>query len=65
MRRDLRGSGYEEIRAYDTVPYLAVRLPGRAIDAVRRSDRIASAQIDEPVPPTLADSSPLVQADQL
>ena len=65
LGRDLQGSGHREVRAFQTVPYVVMELPERAVEALQRSNRVATADTDDLLFPTLADSSPLVQASNM
>src|SRR5918993_3449954 len=75
LQRDLQGTGYQTLREYDTVPFIALDLSPQALQAAQRSphvtdivedsllqtsqDKGASEDLNSP---SLAQSSPLVQA---
>jgi subtilisin family serine protease len=62
LRSDLAGTGYETLREYETVPYMALELTPEALRAVQNSTTTTTIQEDVAVPPTLAESGPIVQA---
>src|SRR5215212_2819697 len=73
LQEDLQGTGYQTLRQYDTIPYIALNVSSRALQALERSPRVtdimedrldeafqdASKDLDSP---NLAQSVPLVQA---
>jgi hypothetical protein len=59
---DLQGTGALTLREYDSVPFIALELPTRALDVVRRSPRVSSLQEDRPEPAGPAGSAPAAQA---
>ena len=58
LRAELAGTGYQTLREYDTVPYLALSLTPEALQAVQDSPRATTIQEDVAVPADLADSAP-------
>jgi subtilisin len=62
LRAELAGTGYQTLREYETVPYVALKLTPEALRAVQGSPRATTIQEDVAVPVDLADSSPKVQA---
>ncbi len=65
VRDDLKGTKHKEIHAYDTVPYMALEVSEEAVGRLRGSERVASVHMDRKHKPALAESSPVVQADQM
>ena len=53
------------LHAYEAVPYLALALSERALEALADSRHVAGIHTDEPMQAQLAGSGPLVEADQL
>jgi subtilisin len=62
LRADLAGTGYETLREYETVPYVALELTPEALRAVQNSPQATTLQEDVSVPVNLAQSGPIVQA---
>jgi subtilisin len=75
LREQLRGTGYQTMREFQTIPYIVLDVSPRALQALQRSslatdvieDRLDEASRDESATqdldsPTLAQSTPLVQA---
>jgi subtilisin len=62
LRAELSGAGYQTVREYETVPYIALKLTPEALRAVQDSPRTTTLQEDVDVPVDLADSAPIVQA---
>jgi subtilisin len=62
LQRELRGTGFSTLREYDMIPYIALELSPRALEAARRSPFVDSVVEDRPVPAVLAQSAPIVQA---
>jgi subtilisin len=62
LRRELSGTGYQTMREYETVPYIALKLTPEALRTVQNSSRTTTIQEDVAVPATLAESAPKVQA---
>ena len=62
LRADLAGTGYETLREYETVPYIAMKLTPEALRAVQDSPQATTLQEDIDVAPNLAESGPIVQA---
>ena len=62
LRTELSGTGFQTLREYETVPYIALKLTPEALRAVQGSPRTTTLQEDVDVPVDLADSSPIVQA---
>ena len=62
LRSELAGTGYETLREYETVPYIALSLTPDAFRAVQNSPTTTTIHEDVAVPPTLTDSAPIVQA---
>jgi subtilisin len=60
----LKGTKYQVVHTYQTVPYVALKLSPAALDALQRSGLAASLQADEAVKPTDAQSTPLVEATE-
>jgi subtilisin len=65
MRQALAGTDFAVAREYETVPYLALELSEAALEAMRRSGKAASVELDQVNQPALAESTPLVQADAM
>ena len=59
---ELAGTGYQTLREYETVPYVALNLTPAALRAVQDSPRATTVQEDVAVPADLAQSTPKVQA---
>jgi subtilisin family serine protease len=47
---ELRGTGFRRVREYETIPYVALELSPRALDATRSSPRVTSIAEDKPEP---------------
>jgi subtilisin len=62
LQEQLRGTGYQTLREYETVPYVALKLTPRALRAVQDSPHATTIQEDVAVPADLAQSAPKVQA---
>jgi subtilisin family serine protease len=62
LRAELEGTGYETLREYETIPYIALKLTPEALRAVQDSPQATALQEDIEVAPTLAESAPKVQA---
>ena len=75
LQEHLRGTGYRTLREYETIPYIALDVSPRALQAIQRSslatdvveDRLDEAYTNESTTqdldsPSLAQSTPLVQA---
>jgi len=62
LRAELAGTGYQTLREYETVPYVAMKLTPEALRAVQNSPRATTMQEDVAVPADLAESAPKVQA---
>jgi len=60
----LKGTKYQVVHTYSTVPYVALKLSPAALDALQRSGQAASLQTDEAVKPTDAQSTPLVEGTE-
>jgi subtilisin len=60
----LKGTRYQLVHSYSTVPYVALKLSTQALDALQRSGKAASLQADEAVHADLAQSGPLVEAPE-
>lgn len=61
----LAGSVHEVTRTFATVPYLAVDASPEALAALAAAPGVRRVLRDRAVPPTLLDSVPLVQGDQM
>jgi subtilisin len=78
LQRDLQGTGYQTLREYDTVPFIALDLSPQALQAAQRSPHVTDI-VEDPLAqpfqvkeasedvssPLLAQSSPLVQAPEM
>jgi subtilisin family serine protease len=62
LRSELSGTGYQTLREYETVPYIALELTPEALRAIQDSPTATTMQEDVSVPPDLAESGPIVQA---
>jgi subtilisin len=73
LQEDLQGTGYQTLRQYDTIPYIALNVSSRALQELQRSPRVTGimedrlAEVSQDAPedldsPALAESTPLVQA---
>ena len=75
LQGSLQGTGYQTLREYETIPYIALNVSPQALQAIQRSslatdiveDRLDEAFLDEGASkgldsPNLAQSTPLVQA---
>ncbi len=75
LQESLQGTGYQTLREYETIPYIALSVSPQALQAIQRStlatdiveDRLDEAFLDEGASkgldsPNLAQSTPLVQA---
>jgi subtilisin len=61
----LPADGSRLVRSFQTVPYIALDVTAGALDALENAPQTASVRLDGIVHPVLADSVPLVQADQI
>jgi subtilisin len=64
LLKALAGTDVLVLRAYEAVPYVALRLSPGALDALRRSGKAATLQEDIADRPVLAQSTPLVEATE-
>ena len=62
LQKELSGTGYQTMREFETVPYIALKLSPDALRAVQNSPRTTTIQEDALEPATLAESVPKVQA---
>lgn len=75
LQEDLQGTGYQTLREYETVPFIALNVAPRAFQAIQRSslatdiveDRLDESYLDKSASEdldstNLAESTPLVQA---
>src|SRR5918995_2562521 len=62
LRAELAGTGYQTLREYETVPYIALELTPEALRAVQHSPQATTIHEDVAVPPDLTESAPIVQA---
>jgi subtilisin len=62
LRAELAGTGYQTLREYETIPYIALELTPEALRAIQDSPTATTIQEDVSVPPDLAESGPIVQA---
>lgn len=62
LKADLQGTGYQSLREYDTIPFIALKLTPRALEALQRSPLVSSVVEDVADPVALAESTPIVQA---
>ena len=53
----------ERVRRYETIPYLSMVVTPTELDRLIADGRVTTIQEDVPVPPTLVQSVPLIQAD--
>jgi subtilisin family serine protease len=53
------------VRRYETIPFLSMVVTAAQLSRLLADDRVLTVQEDVPVPPTLLDSVPLVQAARL
>lgn len=60
----LQPASHRVVRRYPTVPYLALEASAAAVDLLAESDDVAAVMEDAILHPVLADSAPLVEADQ-
>jgi subtilisin len=60
----LKGTKHQVVHTYNTVPYVALKLSADALDKLEKSGQAASLQADEAVKPVLAQSSPLIEANE-
>jgi subtilisin len=65
LQGDLRGTGYRTVRRFETLPYVALELSPGALKAAERSPNVTSIVEDVAVSPTLAESTPIIQAPQM
>jgi subtilisin family serine protease len=61
----VRGTDYELVRTYRTVPAIALELSPEAIEQLRRSDAVRSIVADGVHEPTLEQSTSLIEAPQV
>lgn len=59
----IQGQRYRVIRKYPTLPLLGLALSPSALTALKRGGRAAKVEEDQPIPLDLAQSVPLVEAD--
>ncbi len=59
----MQGQRYRVLRKYPTLPLLGLELSPSALTALERGRRVAKIEEDRPIPPDLAQSVPLVEAD--
>ena len=62
LLEDLAGTGFEKIREFDTLPYVALEVSPRALQALGRSPHATSIAEDVARPSLLIDSRRIVQA---
>jgi subtilisin len=62
LRSELAGTGFQTLREYETVPYVAMNVSPEALRAVQNSPRATTIQEDVAVPADLAESASKVQA---
>ncbi len=55
----------DRVRRYETIPYVSMVVTPAELARLVADDRVVTVQEDVPVPPTLLDSVPLVQAARL
>jgi subtilisin family serine protease len=60
----LRGTGAELLRRYETIPFQVLSVTPAALGHLLTSDLVSSVKPDRLLRPTLAQSVPLIQADQ-
>jgi subtilisin family serine protease len=60
----ISGTDYDVVHRYETVPYVALSLSSEALEELQRSGEAASLQEDTLASPTLAQSTPLVEATE-
>jgi subtilisin len=59
----MQGQRYRVLRKYPTLPLLGLDVSPSALAALQRGGRVAKIEEDRPIPPDLAQSVPLVEAD--
>jgi subtilisin family serine protease len=64
IRRALRGTGHRVVHTYETVPYIALELSRAALARLEGSRLAASLDEDSLSRPTLASSTPIVEATE-
>jgi hypothetical protein len=62
LRTDLAGTGYRTLREYNSVPYVALTVPPKALRALQRSPLVTSITEDVAFSPALAQSTARIQA---
>ena len=62
LRTELTGTGYQTLREYETVPYMALELTPEALRVVQDSPTATTIHEDVAVPANLQESAPIVQA---
>ena len=62
LQADLAGTGYQTLREYETVPYIALELTPEALRAIQNSPTTTTIHEDVAVPPALTESGAIVQA---
>jgi len=60
----LHAASFRLRRQYASVPHIAIEIDASALTALEAAEDVASVTLDEIHRPTLAESAPLVQADQ-
>ena len=56
------GTDDDGVRRYETIPFLSMVVTAAELARLTADDRVVTVQEDVPVPPTLLDSVPLIQA---
>ena len=64
LLQSLKGTRFEVVHTYDSVPLVALKLSPGALERLERSRRAAAVYEDKRLRPALADSRPLVEATE-
>ncbi|MCZ6463121.1 MAG: S8 family serine peptidase [Proteobacteria bacterium] len=65
LARELQGHDFRITRVFDSLPYLALDVSYQALAVLAASDRVAEIGGDNPLWPSLATSTVLIEADQV
>ena len=65
LRMDLEATRYQTLREFESIPYVALEVSPRALEAIQRSPRVTTIQEDRPESALLDRSAPVVQAPDM
>lgn len=61
----LSGYTYSNVKQFQTIPFIALEVDAETLDALLQDPEVITIQEDVPVPPTLNQSIPFINADDL